>query len=54
MSQPDLDQTLSKDRHFLQRAFRQPEKYGGIASVEHKYQKSHDIYVKRLSAPATK
>ena len=50
MSQPDLDQTLSKDRHFLQRAFRQPEKYGGIASVEHKYQKSHDIYLKRLSA----
>jgi len=50
MSQPDLDQTLSKDRHFLQRAFRQPEKYGGIASVERKYQKSHDIYLKRLSA----
>ena len=49
MPQPDLNQTLSKDHHFLQRAFRQPEKHGGIASVERKYQKSHDIYLKRLA-----
>ena len=49
MPTPDLNQTLSKDRHFLQRAFRQPEKHGGIASVERKYQKSHDIYLKRLA-----
>ena len=47
MSQPNLNQTLCKDRHFLQRAFRQPEKYGGIASVERKYQKSHTAFLKR-------
>jgi len=50
MSQPDLDQTLCKDRHFLKRAFRHPEKFGGIASVEHKYQKSHNLFLKRQAA----
>ena len=50
MPTPDLNQTLSKDRHFLQRAFRQPEKFGGIASVEHKYQKSHALFLKRQAA----
>ena len=50
MPTPDLNQTLSKDRHFLQRAFRQPEKHGGIASVERKYQKSHAAFLKRQDA----
>ena len=50
MPAPDLNQTLSKDRHFLQRAFRQPEKYSGIASVERKYQKSHAAFLKRQAA----
>ena len=49
MSQPNLNQTLCKDRHFLQRAFRQPEKYGDLHTVQNKYQKSHDIYLKRLA-----
>ncbi|MGF6148613.1 ATP-dependent RNA helicase HrpA [Kingella potus] len=50
MSQPDFSQTLSKDRHFLQRAFRQPEKHGGLAAVQKKYQKSHELFLKRQAA----
>ena len=49
MPQPDFSQTLSKDRHFLQSAFKNPNKYGGLAKVEEKYQKSHDLYLQRLS-----
>ncbi len=43
-----MSQTLAKDRYFLQRAFRQPEKFGGLAKVREKYAKSHEIYQKRL------
>ena len=49
MSQPDFAQTLSKDRHFLRSAFKNPNKYGGLAKVEEKYKKSHDLYLQRLS-----
>lgn len=48
MHQPDLSQVLAKDRYFLQRAFRQPEKYGGLNKVREKYAKSQQIYQKRL------
>ncbi|MDO4641449.1 MAG: ATP-dependent RNA helicase HrpA [Neisseria sp.] len=47
MPHPDLSLTLAKDRHFLQSAFKNPKKFGGLARVEEKYQKSHDIYLKR-------
>ncbi|MBO7380400.1 MAG: AAA family ATPase, partial [Neisseriaceae bacterium] len=46
----NLDQVLCKDRFFLQKAFRQPEKFGGILSVEKKYQKSHNQYLQRKNA----
>ncbi|MBH5328306.1 ATP-dependent RNA helicase HrpA [Eikenella sp. S3360] len=49
MPYPDFSQTLSKDRHFLQSAFKNPKKYGGLPKVEEKYQKSHDLYLQRLS-----
>ena len=50
MPHPDLSQTLSKDRHFLQSAFKNPNKYGGLSKVEEKYRKSHEIFLKRLAA----
>ena len=49
MPQPDFAQTLSKDRHFLRSAFKNPNKYGGLAKVEEKYKKSHNLYLQRLS-----
>lgn len=50
MPQPDFAQTLSKDRHFLQSAFKNPNKYGGLSKVEEKYRKSHEIFLKCLAA----
>ena len=47
MSQPNFTQVLSKDRYFLKKAFRQPEKFGGLEKVQQKYQYSHDLYLKR-------
>ena len=47
MSQPDLSQTLARDQHFLRSAFKNPKKFGGQKAVEHKYQKSHDVFLKR-------
>lgn len=44
---PDLSQILAKDRYFLSKAFRQPEKFGGLEKVQQKYQKSHEIYLAR-------
>ena len=49
MLHPDFSQTLSKDCHFLQSAFKNPNKYGGLSKVEEKYQKSHEIFLKRLA-----
>uniref|UniRef100_UPI00241F3461 DEAD/DEAH box helicase n=1 Tax=Eikenella corrodens TaxID=539 RepID=UPI00241F3461 len=50
MQHPDFSQTLSKDRHFLRSAFKNPNKYGGLSKVEEKYRKSHEIFLKRLAA----
>ncbi|WII92420.1 ATP-dependent RNA helicase HrpA [Kingella negevensis] len=47
MNIPDLSKTLSRDRHFLKTAFRQPEKFGGLEKVQQKYQKSHDLFLQR-------
>jgi ATP-dependent helicase hrpA len=47
---PDFPQPLPKDRHFLQSAFKNPNKYGGLSKVEEKYRKSHEIFLKRLAA----
>lgn len=49
----NLDQVLCKDRFFLQKAFRQPEKFGGMGAVEKKYQKSHNQYLQRKNALPT-
>ena len=49
MPSPDFSQTLSKDRHFLRSAFKNPNKYGGLPKVEEKYRKSHGLYLQRLS-----
>ena len=49
MPSPDFSQTLSKDRHFLRSAFKNPNKYGGLSKVEEKYRKSHGLYLQRLS-----
>ncbi len=46
---PDFSQTLSKDRHFLQSAFKNPKRFGGLAALEQKYQKSHATYLKRVA-----
>ncbi|MFK7642358.1 ATP-dependent RNA helicase HrpA [Neisseria oralis] len=50
MPHPDFSQTLSKDRHFLRSAFKNPNKYGGLSKVKEKYQKSHEIFLRRLAA----
>ena len=50
MQHLDFSQTLSKDRHFLRSAFKNPNKYGGLSKVEEKYRKSHEIFLKRLAA----
>ncbi|WP_107726822.1 ATP-dependent RNA helicase HrpA [Neisseria weaveri] len=50
MQQPDFTQTLSRDRHFLQNAFKNPKHFGGIEAVQKKYQKSHDTFLKRQAA----
>ena len=47
MQQPDLSQTLARDRHFLAQAFKHPKRFGGLDAVQKKYQKSHDAYLKR-------
>ncbi|SAY51886.1 ATP-dependent RNA helicase HrpA [Neisseria weaveri] len=50
MQQPDFTQTLSRDRHFLQNAFKNPKRFGGIEAVQKKYQKSHEAFLKRQAA----
>ncbi|ROV56967.1 ATP-dependent RNA helicase HrpA [Neisseria chenwenguii] len=50
MPQSDLSQTLSRDRHFLQNAFKNPKRFGGLDTVQKKYQKSHEAYLKRQAA----
>ncbi|OSI13861.1 ATP-dependent RNA helicase HrpA [Neisseria dentiae] len=48
--QPDLSQTLARDRHFLQNAFKNPKRFGGLEAVQQKYQKSHAAFLKRQAA----
>ena len=50
MPQPDLSLTLSKDRHFLQSAFKNPKKFGGIERIQQKYNQSHEACLKRQAA----
>lgn len=50
MSPADLSQTLSKDRHFLRQALKNPNRFGGTNAVEQKYQKSHAAFLKRQAA----
>ncbi len=45
----DFTQVLARDRHFLQQAFKNPQRFGGDAAVQQKYQKSHAAYLKRLA-----
>ena len=45
--QPDLSQTLSKDRHFLRQALNNPKRFGGKDAVQQKYQQSHQRFLKR-------
>ncbi|PSJ81019.1 ATP-dependent RNA helicase HrpA [Neisseria iguanae] len=45
--QPDLSQTLSKDRHFLRQAVKNPKRFGGKEAVRQKYQQSHQRYLSR-------
>lgn len=49
----DLNQTLSRDRHFLQQAFKRPEKFGGQDAVTQKYQRSHERFLARLASLPT-
>lgn len=43
----NLQQTLTKDRYFLQRAMNHPARFGGKDKVEEKYQRSHQAYLTR-------
>ena len=49
----DIKQTLSRDRHYLQQAFKRPEKFGGLDAVQQKYQRSHERYSARLATLPT-
>ena len=46
----NLDQVLCKDRFFLQKGFRQPEKFGGLSKIQTKYHQSHNQYLQRKNA----
>lgn len=46
-TQPDFTSILARDRHFLQQAFRNPKRYGGIEKVQQKYASSHQAYLQR-------
>lgn len=47
---PNWQAVLAKDLYYLKKAFRQPEKHGGLAAVERKYTQSHQAFLKRLHA----
>ncbi|MCT6881882.1 MAG: ATP-dependent RNA helicase HrpA, partial [Snodgrassella alvi] len=47
MSVYELNQILSKDRHFLQRASKNPARFGGEEKVNQRYQRSHQMYLQR-------
>ena len=46
----DLSQVLCKDRFFLQKGFRQPEKFGGLSKIQTKYHQSYNQYLQRKNA----
>lgn len=48
MSAYEFNQILSKDRYFLQRACKNPTRFGGEEKVNSRYQRSHQIYMQRL------
>ncbi|MDO4908219.1 ATP-dependent RNA helicase HrpA [Neisseria sp.] len=48
--QPDFTRVPARDRHFLQTAFKNPKKFGGLEAVQQKYRKSHETYLKRQAA----
>jgi len=45
----ELDQILCKDRYFLQRASKNPNRFGGEEKVANRFQHSHQIYLQRLA-----
>lgn len=49
MSTYQLNQILSKDRYYLQRASKNPSRFGGEEKVNSRYQRSHQIYLQRLA-----
>ncbi|MBP6115459.1 MAG: ATP-dependent RNA helicase HrpA [Neisseriaceae bacterium] len=49
MSEPNFSQVLTKDRHFLQLAYKQPKRHGGLEAVDKKYAQSHAAYLARLA-----
>lgn len=53
MNKADLHTVLCKDRHFLRRAFRQPERFGGIERVRERHQRSATLYQQRLATLPT-
>lgn len=49
----DLNHILCKDRHFLQKAFKNPDKFGGLEKVQQKYTYSHQRFLQRQAAVPT-
>jgi ATP-dependent helicase HrpA len=49
MSAYELNQILSKDRFYLQRACKNPARYGGDEKINSRYQRSHQTYLQRLA-----
>ena len=45
----ELDQILCKDRYFLQRASKNPNRFGGEEKIASRFQHSHQIYLQRLA-----
>lgn len=46
----DLNQVLCKDRYFLQKAIKNPLRFGGIAKINQRYHQSHQRYLQRMSS----
>lgn len=50
MKPADLSQVLCRDRHFLQTAFKNPQRFGGEEAVWRKYRASHEQFLQRQAA----
>ncbi|MBR6027182.1 MAG: ATP-dependent RNA helicase HrpA [Neisseriaceae bacterium] len=46
----NLNQVLCKDRNFLQKAIKNPMRFGGVAKINQRYHHSHKRYLQRLSS----